>query len=248
MPAAEAPRLHLPAGSAADGSDPVLVTPAIAGWAFSGLRVMRLAAGGVACSTRARTRWSCCRSPGPCSVRCRRAALPTGGPALRLRPRHRLRLRAPRRAVRGRERRAAASSRCPARGAPAPAGARLRAGGARAGRDPRRGRRHAPGHELLHAGHLRRRPPERRSSSSPRRATGRPTRPTSTTRRARARRSSRRSTTSACAARTVSACTAPTRGRRLRRHGHRRRRRRVPGAARLSRALRGQRPTTTCTT
>ena len=45
MPAAEAPRLHLPAGSAADGSDPVLVTPAIAGWAFSGLRVMRLAAG-----------------------------------------------------------------------------------------------------------------------------------------------------------------------------------------------------------
>ena len=45
MPVAEVPRLHLPAGSATDGSDPVLVTPALAGWAFSGLRVMRLAAG-----------------------------------------------------------------------------------------------------------------------------------------------------------------------------------------------------------
>src|SRR6188768_3136253 len=45
LPAAEIPRLHLSAGQAADGSDPVLVTPALAGWAFSGLRVMRLAAG-----------------------------------------------------------------------------------------------------------------------------------------------------------------------------------------------------------
>src|SRR5258705_8622479 len=45
LPAAEVPRLHLPAGSATDGSDPVFVTAALAGWAFSGLRVMRLAAG-----------------------------------------------------------------------------------------------------------------------------------------------------------------------------------------------------------
>jgi len=45
LPAPEVPRLHLPTGSAIDGSDPVLVTPALAGWAFSGLRVIRLAAG-----------------------------------------------------------------------------------------------------------------------------------------------------------------------------------------------------------
>ncbi len=44
MPAAE-PRLHLPAGSVADGADPVHVTPALAGWTFSGLRVLSLAAG-----------------------------------------------------------------------------------------------------------------------------------------------------------------------------------------------------------
>jgi 5-deoxy-glucuronate isomerase len=40
-----APRLHLPAGTAADGADPVHVTPALAGWAFAGLRVIRLEAG-----------------------------------------------------------------------------------------------------------------------------------------------------------------------------------------------------------
>lgn len=44
MPASE-PRLHLPAGTVADGADPVHVTPALAGWAYSGLRVLRLAAG-----------------------------------------------------------------------------------------------------------------------------------------------------------------------------------------------------------
>src|SRR5260221_3335314 len=44
LPAAE-PRLHLPAGSVAHGADPVHVTPAVAGWTFSGLRVLRLAAG-----------------------------------------------------------------------------------------------------------------------------------------------------------------------------------------------------------
>jgi 5-deoxy-glucuronate isomerase len=44
LPAAE-PRLHLPAGTAADGADPVLVTPALAGWTYSGLRVVRLGAG-----------------------------------------------------------------------------------------------------------------------------------------------------------------------------------------------------------
>ncbi len=37
-------RLHLPAGAAADGADPVLVTPETAGWTYAGLRVIRLAA------------------------------------------------------------------------------------------------------------------------------------------------------------------------------------------------------------
>jgi 5-deoxy-glucuronate isomerase len=40
-----APRLHLPAGVAADGADPVRVTPALADWAYSGLRVLRLGSG-----------------------------------------------------------------------------------------------------------------------------------------------------------------------------------------------------------
>jgi 5-deoxy-glucuronate isomerase len=44
LPAPEL-RLHRPAGTLADGPDPVRVTPAVAGWSFSGLRVLRLAAG-----------------------------------------------------------------------------------------------------------------------------------------------------------------------------------------------------------
>lgn len=38
-------KLHLPAGSAAAGDDPLLVTPEAAGWQRSGLRVVRLAPG-----------------------------------------------------------------------------------------------------------------------------------------------------------------------------------------------------------
>lgn len=38
-------RLFLPAGVAADGADPVHVTPASAGWQYCGLRVLRLAGG-----------------------------------------------------------------------------------------------------------------------------------------------------------------------------------------------------------
>ena len=37
--------LHLPAGSAAEGDDPVVVTPARAGWTYSGLSVIRLRPG-----------------------------------------------------------------------------------------------------------------------------------------------------------------------------------------------------------
>jgi 5-deoxy-glucuronate isomerase len=37
--------LHRPAGSLADGADPVLLTPERAGWSLAGLRVLRLAAG-----------------------------------------------------------------------------------------------------------------------------------------------------------------------------------------------------------
>ena len=38
-------RLHWPAGSAADGADPVAITPRSAGWLYAGLRVIRLAPG-----------------------------------------------------------------------------------------------------------------------------------------------------------------------------------------------------------
>jgi 5-deoxy-glucuronate isomerase len=38
-------RLHWPAGLAADGSDPVAITPRLAGWRYTGLRVARLAPG-----------------------------------------------------------------------------------------------------------------------------------------------------------------------------------------------------------
>ncbi len=38
-------RLHWPAGRAADGPDPVAITPELAGWRYTGLRVLRLAPG-----------------------------------------------------------------------------------------------------------------------------------------------------------------------------------------------------------
>jgi 5-deoxy-glucuronate isomerase len=38
-------RLHWPAGRAADGADPVAITPQSAGWLYTGLRVLRLAPG-----------------------------------------------------------------------------------------------------------------------------------------------------------------------------------------------------------
>ncbi len=38
-------RLHWPAGTAADGADPVLITPQAAGWLYTGLRILRLAPG-----------------------------------------------------------------------------------------------------------------------------------------------------------------------------------------------------------
>ena len=37
--------LHLAAGTAGEGADPVVITPAVAGWTFSGLRVMALGPG-----------------------------------------------------------------------------------------------------------------------------------------------------------------------------------------------------------
>ena len=40
-------RLHWPVGRAADGADPVAITPQLAGWQYTGLRVVRLAAGEV---------------------------------------------------------------------------------------------------------------------------------------------------------------------------------------------------------
>lgn len=39
------PRLHWPAGRAADGRDPVAITPHLAGWRYTGLRVVRVQPG-----------------------------------------------------------------------------------------------------------------------------------------------------------------------------------------------------------
>ncbi|WP_225729715.1 MULTISPECIES: 5-deoxy-glucuronate isomerase [unclassified Nocardia] len=38
-------KLHRPSGTLADGTDPIYLTPEAAGWTFTGLRVLRLAAG-----------------------------------------------------------------------------------------------------------------------------------------------------------------------------------------------------------
>jgi 5-deoxy-glucuronate isomerase len=38
-------RLHWPAGTAAEGPDPVAISPTLAGWRYTGLRVVRVAAG-----------------------------------------------------------------------------------------------------------------------------------------------------------------------------------------------------------
>jgi 5-deoxy-glucuronate isomerase len=44
-PAPAGPELHHPAGSLADGHDPVLLPPSVAGWTYCGLRVLGLAPG-----------------------------------------------------------------------------------------------------------------------------------------------------------------------------------------------------------
>jgi 5-deoxy-glucuronate isomerase len=38
-------KLHYPAGDLADGDDPILLSPEVAGWSYTGLRVLRLTAG-----------------------------------------------------------------------------------------------------------------------------------------------------------------------------------------------------------
>jgi 5-deoxy-glucuronate isomerase len=72
-----APRLHLPAGSAADGSDPVHVTPSLAGWTYAGLRVLRVAAGQSRALETGENELIVLPLSGACTVRCegRRYAL-----------------------------------------------------------------------------------------------------------------------------------------------------------------------------
>ena len=91
-------KLHLPAGSAAAGDDPLLVTPESAGWDRCGLRVVRLPAGG------SRTLASGERGDRRAAAGGRRlhrrgrgAPLRAGGPRERVRARERLGVRPDRR-------------------------------------------------------------------------------------------------------------------------------------------------------
>ena len=157
--------LHLPAGSAAEGPWTTAVTPALAEWSWTGLRVAQLEAGGaVSLSTGPMRSW-CCRWPGRARSRARqptaRLRRAVAGPGRCLCRADRFRLRA-----QGQRRHASPVTR--------EAGSRFRRPRARRPLPPRRAaaedaavetaRRRAvlAAHpQLLHAGHLRRRPADR---------------------------------------------------------------------------------------
>ncbi len=108
-------RLHLPAGTAGDPPADLVVTPESAGWAYSGLAVLSLAAGEtVRLVDRGAPRPWCCRSQGSCTRHPRRRdPRRSAGRERRLQRADRLRLRAPRRRDHDRQQRAVAASRCP---------------------------------------------------------------------------------------------------------------------------------------
>ncbi len=62
--------LHLPAGGAAGGADPVAVTPALAGWTYAGLRVLELAAGAARTLQTAGFEAAVLPLAGSCTVEC----------------------------------------------------------------------------------------------------------------------------------------------------------------------------------
>ena len=98
LEAAGAPRvsdLLVPAGTAADGDDALVITPERAGWTYCGLRVARLAAGRVAHARRRAARSSLSLPlAGSAIGRGGRSPVRARGPDERLRPRHRLGVRA----------------------------------------------------------------------------------------------------------------------------------------------------------
>ena len=62
--------LWLPAGRASDGADPVVVTPASAGWAYAGLRVLELPPGGERVLTTGDAEMAVLPLAGSCVVEC----------------------------------------------------------------------------------------------------------------------------------------------------------------------------------
>lgn len=64
------PRLYLPAGSASDGADPVVITPESAGWEFTGLRVVELSPGESRTLTTGAMEMAVLPLAGSCEVKC----------------------------------------------------------------------------------------------------------------------------------------------------------------------------------
>lgn len=65
-----AERLHLRAGHAQDGPDPLSITPRTAGWSFASLRILRLAAGEAREIVTGEDEWIVLPLAGACRVRC----------------------------------------------------------------------------------------------------------------------------------------------------------------------------------
>jgi 5-deoxy-glucuronate isomerase len=73
--------LHLPAGRATEGADPVSVTPEKAGWSYAGLRVLRLAPGGSRVLETGPNEVVVLPLGGSCVVRCEGQRFPLAGRA-----------------------------------------------------------------------------------------------------------------------------------------------------------------------
>ena len=141
-------RRYVPAGTATDGGDPLAIAPADAGWTYSGLRVIALAAG------EARTIATGDSELFVLPLSATGLTVTVGGETfagrraqLGVRPRHRLRVRRARQ--RGHDHQRVGRRGRAAVGAVRPRPARpLRLGRRRRDRDPRRRPSHPSGHQL----------------------------------------------------------------------------------------------------
>ncbi len=156
----------VPAGTGGAGDYALSITPERAGWAHSSLNVLELAAGGTHTFDTGESEWVVLPLSGSCTVACDgRDVRPRRAPR-RLHPRHRLRLRPPRRHRHG-DLRAGRAVRA-LRGPRQPAADRpLRPRRGRAGRAPRGGTGQPAGQQLLHPGVVRGRQDDRRRGHHP---------------------------------------------------------------------------------